>query len=459
MQETFDLIVIGAGAAGSGAALKAANLGHSVALIEKDHIGGSCTTYGCDPTKRLLHTADLLSAARAFDRLGLRGGSDVSADWHTIQHTLREMVTQMRGGDTVAESGQFYEEKGIAVYAGHATFLNANTVSVDSRELRGEHILLAAGSRPLVPSIEGVDDVPYLTSRDALYLPQLPGSLIIVGGGPVGVEFAQIFGRFGTDVTLIEADAHILPKDDAELAQMLSQILEDEGITIHTSAFVERVHRHEGQVVATLRYASGYEDAVSAEHILFALGRAPDVEELNLHAAGVETTDDGWIDVDACLRTNVPHIWAAGDVTGGYQFTHVASPQGALAVGNAFVDEARPFDDSAVPWVTYTAPALAHVGQTEQQLASADIAFQVIRKPFSETSRAKIENKPHGMIKLWVGQDGSLLGGSILGPRAGDLIAPLCLMVRHSLPLSSLADTILPYPTWAAEVGYAASQL
>ncbi|MCO5191307.1 MAG: NAD(P)/FAD-dependent oxidoreductase [Anaerolineae bacterium] len=458
MTEVYDLIVIGAGAAGSGAALKAARQGHRVALIEKDHIGGSCTNYGCDPSKRLLYTANLLHRAQQLDTLGLSGGDKVTANWLLVQQRLHDLVVTMRGGENLEESGRYYEERGIDVYAGSAAFVNAHTLQIGTEQVRGDRILIAAGSRPLIPPIDGVDEVPYLTNREALFLPQLPGSMIVVGAGPLGVELAQVFGRFGTRVTLIEADDHILPKDDAELSEALRVILEAEGIDVQLKMAVEAVQMNAGAIEATLRYASGHQDTISAEHLLLAVGRAPDLEGLNLAAAGVEIDDDGWIRVDETQRTNVAHIFAAGDVTGGYQFTHVASSQGAVALHNAFADEPQSFNDTAIPWVTYTDPALAHVGRTAHQLDKEGIAYELLRKPLSETSRAKIEQRPAGMIKLVVGEDGRLLGGSILGPHAGDLIAPLCVAMRHELPVSALAHTILPYPTWAAEIRTAASQ-
>jgi pyruvate/2-oxoglutarate dehydrogenase complex dihydrolipoamide dehydrogenase (E3) component len=454
-EQSYDLLVIGAGPAGSAAATTAAEQGARVALVERDQIGGTCLNYGCDPTKALLHTANLLHNARYAYRYGLSIPS-ADAEWQAVQACVKQVVDTVRGGSD-KQARDDLVAKGIEALSGAARFVAAHAVQVGNRTLLAERIIIAAGSQPVVPEIAGLSDVGFITNKEAVWLPRLPHRLAIVGGGPIGVEFAQIFQRFGVEVVVLEQGPTILPKDDRELADLLCGLLAGEGIRLETEVELEQVRDERDGKCLIVRCGERAQEELLVDEILVATGYRPALDELDLEAAGVETTDEG-IKVDATLRTSVEHIWAAGDVTGGYQFTHVAYDQGRLAAHNAFAAKPRPFDDRAIPWVTYTSPELAHVGKTEEQLREAGSVYRVGRKPIGEVERAVVTGQTAGLVKLLVDADGEILGGHILAAGAGELIAPVVLAMRAGLTIEALATTILPYPTmaeglrWAAEV-------
>jgi dihydrolipoamide dehydrogenase len=454
--DTFDLLVIGAGPAGGGAAAAAAERGARVALAERDKIGGTCLNYGCDPTKALLHIAHLLHGARHADRYGLRIPS-ADADWPAVLAYVDKVVDEMRGGDDAQARKKVAREQGVEVLNGEARFVSPHELAVGGRTLRAERVIIAAGSQPIVPEIDGLCEAGYITNKEAVSLPRLPGRLAIVGGGPLGIEFAQMFALFGAEVVVLEQAPAMLAKDDRELADILCGLLEKQGVRLETGVEVRQARRDGAAKRLTIRHADRSEEQLVVDEILVAIGYKPVLDALNLEAAGVETTEKG-IAVDETLRTNVPHIWATGDVTGGYQFTHVAFDQGRLAAENAFAGRPRPFDDRAIPWVTYTNPELAHVGKTEEQLREEGVQYAVGRKKMSEVERAAAIGQTDGLVKLLVGEDGEILGGHILAPNAGELIAPVVLAMRAGIPAEQLAATILPYPTLAEGVRWAAEE-
>jgi len=350
-QDTYDLLVIGAGPAGSAAATTAAEERHRVALVERDKIGGTCLNYGCDPTKALLHIADLLHRARHSEPYGLRI-TGARADWPAVQTHLRQLVDRVRGGDD-QQTREDLSKRGIDVFKGEARLVSAHEVLVGSQKLQAERIVVATGSQAIIPEVAGLRDTGFITNKEAIWLPELPRRLAIVGGGPIGIEFAQLFRRFGVEVSVLEQGPMVLAKDDRELADMLCGLLSEAGIRIETSVELRQVQRHDGGKRLIYRCPERSEEELIADEILVAVGYQPVLAGLNLAAAGVATDDDGLV-ADRYLRTSVPHIWAAGDVAGEYQFTHVAFDQGRLAARNAFASQPQAFDQRFVPWVTYT---------------------------------------------------------------------------------------------------------
>lgn len=452
----YDLLVIGAGAAGSTAATTAAEQGLRVALVERDRLGGTCLNYGCDPTKALLHVANLLHHAQHAAHYGLDIPS-AEADWDKVQDYVKGVIKTIRGG-THEEAQAQLEEQGIDLFMGVARFTSPHEVAVGEQTFRAKQILLATGTTSAVPKCDGLEETGFITNVEAVSLPKLPQSLAILGGGPVGIEFAQMFHRFGVKVTVLEQASSLLVKEERELADRLCDLLRDEGMRLETDVNLRRAeHTTEGKRL-TIKCGDRDEEQLVVEEILVATGRKPRYDDLDIDKAGIKTDEDGIV-VSETLCTSVAHIWAAGDVTGDYPFTHVASAQADLVVHNAFDDEPQSWDHRAIPWVTYTDPELAHVGKTEAQLREAGIAYQVGRLDLAELDRAIAEGKTEGMVKLLVGEDGKLLGGHILAPRAGELIAPVVLAMRQGLPASALAETILPYPTLTEAVRWAATQL
>lgn len=452
----YDLLVIGAGAAGGEAAHTAAERGARVVQIERDKIGGTCLNYGCDPTKTLLHIAQVLYRARHSDAYGLLIPLS-SLEWRTVQDYVHGVIDQMRGG-TAEEAAKKLGEQGIEFIQGEARFVSQHEIAVDGRILAAERVILAQGTRTMVPPVEGLQETGFLTNESVLALSELPGRMAIIGGGAIGIEFAQMFRRFGVEITVLDHGPMMLDKEDQEVARQLCTLLSQEGIKFITNAELRRVQRVAEGKKLIYKGERGNEEELVVDEILLVAGRRPTLENLNLDGIGVKTSKKG-VEVDEYLRTSVPHIWAAGDVTGGYKFTHVASEQGKLAAENAFAEQPRPFDDSIIPWVTFTDPPLAHVGPTEEELRQQGRKYRAGRMEFKKIERALTLGQTDGLIKLLVDEQGHILGGHILGPSADELIAPVVVAMRAYMPVSTLAATILPYPTLSEGIRWAASSL
>jgi pyruvate/2-oxoglutarate dehydrogenase complex dihydrolipoamide dehydrogenase (E3) component len=308
--DSFDILVIGAGPAGSAAAAVAAERGVRVAQVERDKIGGTCLNYGCDPTKTLLHTAHLLSTARHAERYGLRIPS-AEANWPAVLARVKRLQDQIRGGDDAQARIKLAREQGIEVLKGEACFRAPHQVVVGERTLRAEQIIIATGNQVVVPEIKGLREAGFFTHKEAVALSELPQRLAILGGGPIGIEFADLFARFGVKVTVLEQAATMLAKDDRELAELLCALLTTQGIRLETEVEVRQVQRITGGKRLTICCATSDDEQLEVDELLVAVGFTPALDALDLEAAGVETTDSG-IKVDAMLRTSVPHIWPAG---------------------------------------------------------------------------------------------------------------------------------------------------
>lgn len=457
MVQQFDLVVIGGGAAGSTAATTALDAGAKVALIERDKLGGTCLNYGCDPTKTLLHIANLLYTARHVDKYGLRIPT-AEVDWTTTQAWVRQVITRIRGG-TPEQASAKMAEKGIAMLKGEAKLISPHEVSVAGNSISATHIIIATGSQTAILPIEGLKETGFITNVEAVSLSSLPHRLAVIGGGAIGIEFAQMFHRFGVEVTVLEHGSTILDKEDREVADALCTLLTSEGMRLETDAEVLRVQRTDAGKRLTICCGKRAEEELIVDEILLAVGRRPTLEILNLEAVGVKTNKKGII-VDATLRTSVPHIWAAGDVNGSLQFTHVAYEQGKLAAHNALgIGQQQPFDGSVIPWVTYTDPALAHVGKTEEQLREEGVEYRVGRMKFSEVERAIAAGTTEGLVKLLVDKQGKILGGHILASGGDDLLAPIILAMRNGISAETLATTMFPYPTMSEAVRWAADKV
>ncbi len=462
----YDVLVLGAGAAGSTAASTIAEQGVHVALVERDKIGGTCLNYGCDPTKTLLFIADLLYRTQHASRYGLRI-STPSANWGEVQAYVQHIINDIRGG-TTDEAQVELKKNGVEVFRGEARFISAHEVVVTGKlekqseptkyTIRAEHIIIATGNETVIPPIDGLQQAGFITNVEAVALPTLPRRLAILGGGAIGIEFAQMFHRFGVDVTVLEHSSSLLAKEDREVADALVPLLHAEGIRTETGIELLSVRHTESGKRLTFRTSKQVEEELVVDEILLSIGRKPAIETLDLEVAGIETTKKG-ISVDATLCTNVPHIWAAGDVTEGYQFTHLATEHGKWVARNVLSEHPQPFGERIVPWVTYTNPPLAHVGKTEEELREAGEEYKVGRMHFKEIERAIAQDETEGLVKLLVDAQGKILGGHILGARADDLLAPIVVAMQAGLSVDALASSILPYPTLSEAVRQAAESL
>ena len=453
-KKPYDLIIIGGGGAGSTAATVAAGMGKRVALVERDKLGGTCLNYGCDPTKTLLHTAHLLYQAQHASALGLRI-PQAKADWAAVRAHVRQVQKTIRGG-TLEQARAGIAAQGIDLFMGEAMFTSPHEIRVNSETLTGKRFVIATGTTAFIPEIEGLSETGYITNVEAVSLPELPKRLVVIGAGPIGLEFAQMFSRFGVKVVVLEREKQPLPREDHELAMALCSQLTAEGIRMEFGAEMRCGEINQRGKHIHIHGAKGKEEHLVTDQLLVAVGRQPALDKLNLETAGVHYTEKG-ITTNATLRTNVAHIWAAGDITSQYQFSHVAAVQGKLVAHNAFARKPQAFDDRIIPWVTFTDPELARVGMTEADLQEAKIEYRVRCVDFKKLDRAIVNDQTFGSVKLLADEDGKILGGHILSANAGELIAPVVYAMRFGLTVKMIAQAMLPYPTMAQAVRWAAA--
>lgn len=440
MMLDVDMLVIGAGSAGLSVAAGAAQLGASTVLVERHRMGGDCLNTGCVPSKALLAASKAARRWRGEQAFGVTYAPP-SVDFAAVNRHVQEVITAIAPNDSVER----FEGLGVKVIKGAARFAGPREVVVDGTRIRARRIVIATGSGAAVPPIPGLDHVPYFTNETIFENTQLPRHLIVIGGGPIGLEMAQAHRGLGAEVTVLEA-FRVLPKDDPELALMLRQHLVDEGIAIREQVKITRIEA-DGSGIAAVFETEGGEERIAGSHLLVAAGRRPNVADLDLEKAGIEHGPRG-IEVDARLRTTNKHVFAIGDVAGGPQFTHVAGYHAGIVIRNALFRLPAKVDYRSLPWVTYTGPELAQAGLTEEQARAAygdDVT--VLRWPYHENDRAQTERETHGLIKAVTTKSGKILGATILGAQAGELIQVWVLAIDQRLNIKALAGMIAPYPT------------
>jgi pyruvate/2-oxoglutarate dehydrogenase complex dihydrolipoamide dehydrogenase (E3) component len=442
----FDLVIIGAGSGGLTAAGFAAQLGAKVALVEKNRIGGDCTWTGCIPSKALLKAAKVAHEVRTASRFGI-GASPPVADMSQVRAYVRQAIEQVYRFENPEE----LRKQGIEVIQGAGRFLDATTILAGEQLVRSKTFLLTTGARPRIPSIAGLDEVPFLTYEQIFDNGRLPRAMIVVGGGPIGMEMAQAYQRLGAQVSVV---AHrLLPKDEPEVREVLQRVFEREGVRIVWGR-AQSARKEGGEIVV----ATADEEA-RGDLLLIACGRKPSVAGLDLEKAGVTYSDEG-IPVDDRLRTNVKNIYAAGDVTGGYQFTHFAGWQAFQAVRNALLPGNNSGLTDLVPWVTFTDPEVAHVGLTEEQARDKfGENLRVCRWDLSRTDRAICEDDRDGFTKVIARKNGILVGATVVNRRAGETITELIIAIKQNMKISDLAETIHAYPTYSTAVQQLAAKL
>lgn len=443
---SYDLAVVGAGSGGITAARFAARAGARVALVEKHRIGGDCTWTGCVPSKALLKVAKVAHQTREASVFGLNTTTLEPVDLGKVMGYVRRSIAEVYR----YEAPEVLRGEGIDVLIGQASFQDANTLAVasakDETTITAKKILLCAGARPSVPSVPGLSEVPYVTYEQVYDLDALPEHLLVVGGGPVGVEMAQAFRRLGSQVSLFQRSVRLIPRDEPEAAETLARILYDEGVTLHLGARVTGVARRDGGGVV-VRTDAG---EVEGEALLVAAGRTPNVDTMDLPRAGVVFTERG-VPVDGSLRTSVKHIYAAGDVVGGPQFTHYAGYQAFIAARNALFPGASKGVSESVPWTTFTDPEVARAGLTEAEAHNkyrdGDVGVRVM--PMERVDRAVIESDTSGFVKVVHRKNGTVVGATVVAERAGETIHEWALAISKRLKMNDLASTIHVYPTYS----------
>ena len=426
---TPDLCVIGAGAGGLVVAAGAAQMGARVVLIERGEMGGDCLNYGCVPSKSLLAASRLADVWRRGAELGVQYGPP-RIDFAEIGASIDRVIAGIAPND----SAERFERLGVTVIRAEASFTDGRTATAGGAAIRPRRFVIATGSSPAIPAIAGLNSVPYFTNETIFANRELPAHLIVIGGGPVGIELAQAHRRLGAEVTVIDAGP-ILPRDDPELTAALATRLADEGIAFYQSAEIAGIEP--GPAVALQNGAR-----IAGSHLLVAAGRRPDLAPLNLPAAGIASTPTG-ITVDARLRTTNRRTYAIGDAAGGPQFTHIAAYHAGIVIRNALFRLPARVRYRALPRVVYTDPELAQVGPIQTEAGEA----RVLRWSFADNDRARTERDPFGEIKVLVRPNGRILGATILGAAAGDLILPWALAIAQRLKIGAMANLIVPYPT------------
>lgn len=438
-EQQYDLVIIGAGAGGLIAADFAVRLGAKTALVEKDRIGGDCTWTGCIPSKTLLKIAKVAHHLRIASRYGIKSASP-SIDMVKVHDYVQATVQQIYKGTTP----EALRAKGLDIYLGGARFLDANSISTGDATLHAKHFLITTGANPVIPRISGIRDVPFVTYHEVFDIREIPRSMIVVGGGPLGAEISQAFQRLGSSVTVIANT--LLPKEDEDARDLIERVFAGEGIQRVKGR--AKAARREGDTIVV----STGESETRGDLLLIATGRKPNIDGLDLEKAGVKYTDKG-ITVDDELRTSVSHIYAAGDVLGGYEFSHFAGWQAFQAVRNALLPGHSSGQSNLVPWVTFTDPEVGHAGLGEKEaLSQFGDDLKVYRWPIEKIDRAVCEDDRNGFIKILAKSDGSIVGATIIGERAGEAIAEIALAMKHGLTAGDIAGTIHAYPTYSTGV-------
>ncbi len=435
-----DIAVIGAGSGGLSVAAGAAMLGVKTVLVERGRMGGDCLNYGCVPSKAMISAARHAVAWRQAAKLGIQY-EEPEIDFAAVMRHVKGTIAAIAPHDSVER----FTAMGVQVLQGEGRFTGPDTLAVGTTSIQARRFVIAAGSRPLIPPVEGLAEIAYLTNETIFNLTERPVHLLIIGGGPIGIELAQAFCRLGSKVTVVERAA-CLPREDAELSSLLLDALREDGVIIRDRTEVLRAETTVSGIVLTLRGTDGSEDRIAGSHLLVAAGRQPNVENLGLQAAGIETGKRG-IEVNGSLRTTNRRVYAIGDITGLSPFTHTAGYHAAVVLKNILFRLPARADHRAIPRVTYGDPELAAVGLSEDEARAQYGKITILRWPFAVNDRAQTEARTEGLVKAIVGRNGRVLGVGIVGAEAGDLLHPWIVAIEKRLGIGALQAAIAPYPT------------
>ena len=441
----YDLGIIGGGAAGLTAAAGGAQFGARTILIEKSaRLGGDCLHFGCVPSKTLIRTAEVRSLMGRAKAFGLPEGSLPPVDLGAVMDRVKAVIDRIQ----LHDSPERFCSLGAEIRFGQPRFLDDHLMELEGKKVAARSWIIATGSSPVAPPIDGISDVLYWTNETVFGQRTLPPRLIVLGGGPIGLEIAQAFGRLGSRVTIVEFMDQILGPEDSDLADILKNRLESEGVRIHTGTKALRVERNGAAVRLTVagQGGNGSSAFLEAEALFVATGRRPNIDGLGLDAAGVIFTPRG-IPTDPRMRTNIRHIYGCGDVNGQLPFTHVAGYEAGIALTNALLHLPRKADCGKIGWCTYTDPEVASIGMNEKRAQKAGVDYRVIEEKFDQNDRAVAEGETGGKIKLLLSPGGKFLGCQIIGHHAGELIHEWVTMVNGGVKLSTMAGAVHLYPT------------
>ena len=439
----FDMGILGGGAAGLTIASGAAQLGAKTLLVEKENVlGGDCLHYGCVPSKTLIKTAHVYHLMKNANAFGLPKVEVLPVDYKDVVNRIQSVIGTIQKHD----SEERFCSLGARVEFGEATFTDEHTIRLNGSIHSAKNWVIATGSSPGIPPIEGLGKVPFITNKEVFSLDHLPKSIIILGAGPIAIEMAQAFCRLGSKVTVVQRSDQILSKEDKDVADGVMNVLSSEGVTFHLSASVLHTKKFDQEKEVVIKSGNGKETSLKAEMILVAMGRKPNTEGLGLEECGVEFDRKG-ITVDNRMRTTQKHIYAAGDITGAYQFTHAAGYEGGIVISNAVFHLPRKADYTFLPWCTYTDPELASIGMNEKRARAAGIDYSVWTEDFRDNDRSLAEGEKVGKIKMILDGSEKPVGIQILGPQAGELLGEWVAVLNGKVKLSTLASAVHPYPT------------
>jgi pyruvate/2-oxoglutarate dehydrogenase complex dihydrolipoamide dehydrogenase (E3) component len=434
-----DIAIIGGGAGGLSLAAGASQLGAQVVLLESGKMGGDCLNYGCVPSKSLLSAAKAFYHAKTAEYFGVQA-DQIKLDFAKVMQHVKHVITTIEKNDSVER----FESLGVKVIQAPGKFIDKKTLQVGEMRIKAKRFVIATGSSPFAPPISGLDQVHYETNKTIFDLNEQPQHLIVIGGGPIGCELAQAFAMLGSQVTILEA-FNILPKDDADCVTIIREQLEKTGIAIHENIKVQEVSSSDNNDIFVTIEKNAQTETITGSHLLVSTGRRANVQGLDLEKACVKYSAKG-IEVDARLRSSNKHIYAIGDVAGSFQFTHIANYHAGIVLRNILFRLPAKVDYGAVPWVTYTEPEMAHVGLTIDS-EKTQSGIQITEWPYADNDRAQAEHEITGKIKVITDKNAKILGVTIVGSKAGELILPWVMAIREKKTLRSFTDTIVPYPT------------
>jgi pyruvate/2-oxoglutarate dehydrogenase complex dihydrolipoamide dehydrogenase (E3) component len=440
----YDAIVIGSGQAGNPLSQKLADHGWTVALVEKEHLGGTCINTGCTPTKTMIASAQVAFYARHAEKWGVHT-ADVRVELAKIIARKDHVVEQWRSG----LERKVRDRKSMHLYRGPARFVDPHHIRVGEEVLEGERIFINTGARPAIPKLEGLDRVNYLTNATIMQLTEVPDHLLILGGGYIGLEFGQMFRRFGSRVTIVQRDERVVPHEDPDVTQELQKALEGEGIRFILKGRATRADKQDRQVILTVDTAVGPE-TLRGTHLLVAAGRRPNTDDLELETTGVKLTDRGYIQVNNRLETNVPGIWALGDVKGGPAFTHISFNDYQIVYANLIDCKKLTTDNRYVPYCVFTDPQLGRVGMTEREARATGRKLKIGKIPMAWVARAIERDETAGLMKIVVdAATDRILGAAVLGTEGGELIQILGFVMLAGAPYTLLKGAVYIHPTLA----------
>jgi pyruvate/2-oxoglutarate dehydrogenase complex dihydrolipoamide dehydrogenase (E3) component len=440
----YDAIVIGSGQAGNPLSQKFADKGWTVALVEKEYLGGTCVNTGCTPTKTMVASAQVAHYVRSAANWGVRAGS-VSVDLAAVVARKERIVDQWRSG--IQKKTE--ERKNLRLYRGQACFVEPHRIRVGKEELESSRIFINTGTRPAVPRLDGLDRIDYLTNAGIMQLRDVPEHLLILGGGYIGLEFGQMFRRFGSQVTIVHKNDHILPREDTDVTDELQKALEKEGIRFLFQANPTKVEKQKSEIILKLE-TRGRSETVRGSHLLVATGRRPNTDDLSLESAGVQLSSEGFIKVNGRLETNVPGIWALGDVKGGPAFTHISYNDYQIVYANLIEGKNHSIDHRLVPYAVFTDPQLGRVGMTEKEARAAGYKLKIGKIPTAWVARAVERDETAGLMKVVVdAATDRILGAAILSAEGGELVQIIEFVMLAGAPYTLMKGAVYIHPTMA----------